>query len=89
MHWFTKHSSCQHTSYVTKLPVLKDNKLFASRYLVESSYGLLAKVANDVRMSFEHADMIAHLFGDSEELVRGGYVGGDLYSSIGGQQPLS
>jgi hypothetical protein len=79
--WLAKYSSKlklsgqEHTANVAKLAVFKDDELLAARNLVQASDGFVVEVGNNVCVGLEHADVIANVFGQSQQLVCGGDVG--------------
>nr|POE86436.1 hypothetical protein CFP56_46620 [Quercus suber] len=62
------------TPDVPKLAILEDDKLLPPRNLVQPADGPLPKVGDDVRMSFEHADVVADLVGQPQQLGGGGDI---------------
>lgn len=65
------------TPDIAKLPVLKHQKFPPPRHLVQPTDSLLAKIADDIGMSLEDADVFAHLLSDPQQLVRRSDVGGE------------
>lgn len=52
-----------HTSNIGKLPILEDQKGFPSRDLPQSVDCPFGEIINDVCMCFQHADVVADVFG--------------------------
>jgi hypothetical protein len=65
------------TADIAELAVLKDKELFAARQLVQAADGLVVEVGDDVGVRLEDANVIAHIFGEGQQFVCGGDVGGD------------
>jgi len=66
-----------HTANVTEFAVLKDYELLAARNLVQASDGFVVEVGNNVCVRLEDADVVANIFGQSQQLIGGGDVGRD------------
>jgi hypothetical protein len=65
------------TADIAELAVLKDKELFAARQLVQAADGLVVEVGDDVCVGLEDANVIADIFGEGQQFVCGGDVGGD------------
>lgn len=72
---------CGRTSNVTKLPVLEDDELLAPSNLSQASDGLVREVFDDICMRLQHANLISHILGQSQQLGRGRHICG--YTKIG------
>ena len=66
-----------HTPNISKLPILEQQEFLPLRDLLQASDRAVGKIADDVRVCLQHADVLAYFFGEAQELVGGFDVGGD------------
>lgn len=69
------------TSDIPKLPILKEQELLFSRYLLQACDRFLGPVVYDIGMGLEYAYVVTNFFCNAQEVVCGMDVSG--YAEVG------